>query len=61
MTGAVRPVYEHEQSALVQLSVETARRAAKRLVKPEPVHVCPACHIPLFPSLRPFPREAVAL
>lgn len=58
MTGAITcPSCEHEHETPVRLVVETSRRAAKRLVVPEVVHICLACHALLILGLHPIPQK----
>jgi hypothetical protein len=48
-------------SALVHLTVEPARRAARRPVTPELLHLCPMCHALLILALHPTPQETSTL
>jgi hypothetical protein len=56
----VCPSCRREHTPAVQVVAETSRRAAKRPVTPEIVHLCPKCGGLLILSLRPAPQEVVA-
>jgi hypothetical protein len=55
----VCPCCHDEQVAPIRLTAETSRRAARRRVTPEVVHLCPSCGTLLILSLHPASREAI--
>ena len=57
----VCPSCHHEHTPAVQVVAETSRRATKRPVTPEVIHVCPNCDALLIVSLHPAPLKAIAL
>jgi hypothetical protein len=60
MSGLIAcPTCEHEHEIPVRVTVETSRRAAKRPVTPEILHLCLRCGALLILSLHPA-REAIA-
>ena len=54
------PSCGHEHASHVEVTAETSRRATKRPVTPEVVHLCPNCHALLILTLHPAPQKAVA-
>jgi predicted RNA-binding Zn-ribbon protein involved in translation (DUF1610 family) len=54
------PSCHHEQTSAVQVVAETSRRATKRPVTPEVIHLCPKCGTLLILSLRPARPRAKA-
>jgi hypothetical protein len=56
----VCPSCQHEHTPAVQVVVETSRRATRRPVTPEVIHLCPKCGVLLILSLYPAPQEVIA-
>jgi hypothetical protein len=56
----VCPSCHHEHTPAVRVVAETSRRASKRPVTPEIIHLCPSCGALLVVSLQPVPQEAIA-
>jgi hypothetical protein len=55
--GFVCPGCQHEHTAPIRVTAETARRAAKRPVTPELIHLCPECGTLLILSLHPASQK----
>jgi hypothetical protein len=56
----VCPTCRHAHTSAVRVIVETSRRASKRPVTPEIIHLCPRCGALLVLSLQPAPQEVAA-
>jgi hypothetical protein len=54
------PGCKHEHATQVRVTVETSRRAIRRPVTAEIIHLCPQCGTLLILSLHPAPQEAIA-